>query len=355
VDLASAHATATPFNDAAEARALVAALGPETADVAVHPFKAQVGHTLGAAGALELLVCLDAIARGVLPAAAGEGPLDPDARVRLLDRGESARVDRALKLASAFGGANAALVVSRAAGLRRPRRSAFLHGGVRVSTERSIADLAAVTGLSVERLERTDRLVRLALSSVAALVGQCGSLAGAGVVVGTALGPIETNAVFAARLRAAGARAAEPRRFPYTSPNAVAGECSIAFGLTGPSFAVGGGMHAGLEAMGSGAILVEAGDVDRMVVVVVDDAGPATRNLAGDAVTSGAVAFLVAAQAGPTARGRIASVSLRRGGAPRDIASPGHAALLGLLEPSLPSEIVAVSPPDVTARIAFEV
>ncbi len=83
----SAHATATPYNDAAESRALARALGPEAAlEVVVHPFKAQIGHTLGAAGVLELLAAVDAIERGVLPAAAGEGTLDPDAPARLLER-----------------------------------------------------------------------------------------------------------------------------------------------------------------------------------------------------------------------------------------------------------------------------
>jgi 3-oxoacyl-[acyl-carrier-protein] synthase-1/3-oxoacyl-[acyl-carrier-protein] synthase II len=108
VDLVSAHATATPFNDAAEARALAEVAG----DAVVHAFKAQAGHTLGAAGALESLVALDAMARGILPPTAGEGALDPEAPARLLARAERGNPRTALKLASAFGGANAALVLS---------------------------------------------------------------------------------------------------------------------------------------------------------------------------------------------------------------------------------------------------
>ena len=108
---------------------------------------------------------------------------------------------------------------------------------------------------------------------------------------------LETNALFAARIRERGARAAEPRRFPYTSPNAVAGECSIAFGLTGPSFSVGGGMHAALEALASAAVLVESGDAERIVVVAVDDVGPATRaleRLGEPSLQAGAVAVWLA-------------------------------------------------------------
>jgi 3-oxoacyl-[acyl-carrier-protein] synthase-1/3-oxoacyl-[acyl-carrier-protein] synthase II len=306
VDLVSAHATATPFNDAAESRAITTALGVERArDAVVHPFKAQIGHTLGAAGALELLACVDGLSRGVLPAAAGEGDVDPDASVRLLQRGAAGAPRTVLKLASAFGGANASLVVaSRSEAPARARRAAFVHAAVHVEVEPSLEALAASSRASVDRLARADGLVRLAIAAVTRLEAASGPLAGAGVVVGSAFATIETNALFAARIRERGARAAEPRRFPYTSPNAVAGECSIVFGLTGPSFSVGGGMHAAIEAMGAAAVLVESGDCERMVVVAVDDVGPATRALAGDALPSGAVAILVSASAGAGPRGR---------------------------------------------------
>jgi 3-oxoacyl-[acyl-carrier-protein] synthase II len=356
VDLVSAHATATPFNDAAESRAITAALGVERArDVVVHPFKAQIGHTLGAAGALELLACVDGLSRGVLPAAAGEGDVDPDATVQLLQRGAAGAPRTVLKLASAFGGANASLVVaSRSEAPARSRRAAFVHAAVHVEVEPSLEALAANSRASVDRLARGDGLVRLAIAAVTRLEAASGPLAGAGVVVGSAFATIETNALFAARIRERGARAAEPRRFPYTSPNAVAGECSIVFGLTGPSFSVGGGMHAAIEAMAVAAVLVESGDCERMVVVAVDDVGPATRALAGDALPSGAVAVLMTASAGAAARARVGDIALRRGGAAWTSTAPGHLALLPLLGAVVPSEVACASPPDVFARVGLE-
>src|SRR6185437_5463684 len=77
IQLVSAHGTATPFNDAAEWKAIVSVLGERATEIPVHPFKAQIGHTLGAAGALESLAALDAISRGVLPAAAIPPARDP--------------------------------------------------------------------------------------------------------------------------------------------------------------------------------------------------------------------------------------------------------------------------------------
>ncbi|HEY1695622.1 MAG TPA: beta-ketoacyl synthase N-terminal-like domain-containing protein [Polyangiaceae bacterium] len=364
VDLVSPHGTATPFNDSAEAKALARALAGQRDVPVVHPLKAQIGHTLGAAGALESLACVDAITRGVLPAAAGEGELDPEAPARLLAESFGGTPRTALKLACAFGGANAALVVARdPAGPVRPQRAAFLRGAVAVRSEPSPEDLAAATGLRLDRLVRADGLVRLAIAAVARLEASCGSLAGAGLVVGTALATVETNALFARPVREKGGRAAEPRRFPYTSPNAVAGECSIAFGLTGPSFSVGGGLHAGLEALVAGTWLVGAGDANRVVVVAVDEGGSATRALAGDAVQSGAVAVLLDASA-EGALARIGAMHVVRGRpvAPAAGVAAGHAALLPLISPassastpaSLPAELVSAAPPDSMAVVRLE-
>jgi 3-oxoacyl-[acyl-carrier-protein] synthase-1/3-oxoacyl-[acyl-carrier-protein] synthase II len=355
IDLVSAHATATPFNDPAEWRALVRALGEEGARAAVvHPLKAQAGHTLGAAGALELLACVDAIERGVLPAAAGVGSIDPDAPARLLAEAAAGQPHTALKVAAAFGGANAALVVAdRPASRARPMRPAFVHAAVHVDRELPPEELAPRAKTTVDRLARADGLVRLALAAVARLESERGSLAGAGIVVGSALATLETNALFAARVRERGARAAEPRRFPFTSPNAVAGECSIAFGLTGPSFTMGGGMHAALEALAAAALLVEGGDADRVVVVGVDEAGTATHALCGDALQSGAVAVLLSAEpAGALAR--VGRLQLRRGEPAGARLDAGHRALLPLVTSAAPWDLACASPPDAVARVTLE-
>ncbi len=354
VDLVSPHATATPFNDPAEAHALAGILR-EHAPV-VHPFKAQVGHTLGAAGALELLTCVDAMERGILPAAAGEGAMDVEPPVRLLDRAAAGSPRVALKLSSAFGGANAALVVSASPGKAREARPVYVGAAVHVPGEPELEDLASLTGIAADRLARTDGLVRLALAAIAHLKGAGAVLDGAGVVVGTALATVETNALFAARIRERGGRAAEPRRFPYTSPNAVAGECSIAFGLTGPGFSVGGGMHAGLEALAAAAVLVGAGDAERMVVVAADEVGPTARALAGPSggpFDHGAVALVVSSSA-KGAIARLGRVDLARGSlAPAGVPC-GHRALMPLASKPVPGELLSGSPPDASARVVLE-
>ncbi|MDB4945275.1 MAG: 3-oxoacyl-[acyl-carrier-protein] synthase [Labilithrix sp.] len=346
IDLVSAHATATEYNDAAEARALLALLGPERLpEVPVHALKGGIGHTLGAAGALETLAALTALGRGVLPASAGEGALDGG--VRVLGRAVAQPVETALKLSAAFGGANAALVVSRSRpvrlGAERPVRDVFVSRGAAVTGERiaeatTAASLAARTRHSADKLARADLLVRLAVAAVADLRDALGPdaerlLDGAGTLVGHGLATMDTNASYLARIQTAGPSRGEPRRFPYTTPNAPAGECAVAFGLTGPSFAVGCGLHGGLEALAVAADLVRGGVAERMVVVAVDEAGAGSRRVA-PGTEPGAVAVLVASD---KLAARLVSwestlpqASRERDARPVPRAAAAHAALLPL-------------------------
>ena len=178
VDLISAHATATPFNDAAEARGIASALGERQArEVAVHAFKAQVGHTLGAAGAIASLASLDALERGVLPATAGGGAHDPDAPAHIFATCEPGSPRVALKLASAFGGANAALVLRRQrpasaaeqAGRPEQVRQPWITRAARVSTLPDVVAIAQAVGAVPDKLARADAHVLWALAAIAVI------------------------------------------------------------------------------------------------------------------------------------------------------------------------------------------
>jgi 3-oxoacyl-[acyl-carrier-protein] synthase-1/3-oxoacyl-[acyl-carrier-protein] synthase II len=282
VGLVSAHATATPFNDAAEARALEAIFGDRLQDVVVHPFKAIVGHTLGASAGLELVACLDAMNRGILPAAAGHGTVEPES-LRLLGRNDVGQVTACLKLSAAFGGANAALVGSTEAGRGSPLRPS----GVQVLalgepiTSVDLEQLGRVTQIPSVHLARFDPLSALAVAAAASALAKVPASAKArtGVVVGTAAATIENNEAFDRKLRERGPRGVEPRRFPCTSPNLAAGQVSIAFGLRGPSLSVGAGLSAAIEGLVVAHDLLAAGDADAIVVVAVEDVGDSVRGL----------------------------------------------------------------------------
>lgn len=339
IGLVSAHGTATDFNDAAESRAIDAALGPAAAAATLHAFKAQIGHALGAAGALESLACLDALSRGLAPASAGGGTSMEGLAPRRLALAEPSSARSALKLSAAFGGANASLVLSldpRAAPRPSPTRPVFATRAVHVAREPTLDELCARSG-TLEKLSRTDRVTRLALGAVAALSDAEGPLDGAGIVVGHGLAAHETNALYWDTVMRRGARFAEPRRFPFTSPNAPCGECAIAFHLTGPGFAVGLGAAGGLEALSVAATLVRAGHAERVVVVAVDDVGPASASLMSG--PSGAVALVVTSE---PAWAEVLSAEVWAGApgeATRAPLSPAHVALLPLTAAAPPEHL----------------
>jgi 3-oxoacyl-[acyl-carrier-protein] synthase-1 len=109
VDYVNLHATATPLNDLAEARA-VAAVFPE--DTPCSGVKGLLGHTLGAAGALETLVSVLALERGFLPGTAGLRERDPACPCRVLAEPRSGlRLRHALSNAFGFGGNNASVLL----------------------------------------------------------------------------------------------------------------------------------------------------------------------------------------------------------------------------------------------------
>lgn len=108
IDYINLHGTATPANDAAEGQAVAALFGER---VPANSTKGATGHTLGAAGAIEALVCALALTDGRLPGSPGTGALDPSIPIRYQRHGEDRPLRRALSNSFGFGGSNCALVM----------------------------------------------------------------------------------------------------------------------------------------------------------------------------------------------------------------------------------------------------
>jgi 3-oxoacyl-[acyl-carrier-protein] synthase-1 len=112
IDLVHLHGTGTRANDASEAFGLVHAFGGRTPPA--FGSKAQLGHTLGAAGLLESLVVLEALERGAVPANVGLVEPGVDPALALVREPETLpRSRRALKVASGFGGIQQAMIFER--------------------------------------------------------------------------------------------------------------------------------------------------------------------------------------------------------------------------------------------------
>lgn len=109
IDLVHVHGTGTMANDASEAIGLSKLFGGRTPPA--FGTKSQTGHTLGAAGMIEALLTIAALERGVVPRNVGltEPDVDPGLDLVTLPR-PLVRARRALKVASGFGGVQAAAV-----------------------------------------------------------------------------------------------------------------------------------------------------------------------------------------------------------------------------------------------------
>jgi 3-oxoacyl-[acyl-carrier-protein] synthase II len=109
----NAHGTATPLNDGAEAAAINRWAGARASQLPVSSTKASIGHLLGAAGAVEVGVCLMALQSQWLPPTATTRAADPLCSFRLITRPEQYDFDCALTNSFGFGGANASVVLKR--------------------------------------------------------------------------------------------------------------------------------------------------------------------------------------------------------------------------------------------------
>jgi 3-oxoacyl-[acyl-carrier-protein] synthase II len=115
VDYVNAHGTGTPQNDVVEMGVLRAVLGRRLARIPVSSSKSQFGHTLGAAGALEAAVCVEALRHGLVPPTLGLRAPDPAwADVDLVtEPGRHAPLGVALSSSYGFGGHNVTVVLAR--------------------------------------------------------------------------------------------------------------------------------------------------------------------------------------------------------------------------------------------------
>jgi 3-oxoacyl-[acyl-carrier-protein] synthase II len=113
IDYINAHGTSTQLNDRGETLAIRAVFG-ENGRAAVSSTKSMTGHLLGAAGAVEAIVCALAVRDGYIPATVNIQNQDPECALNLVaNTGRAELIRYALSNSLGFGGHNAALVIAR--------------------------------------------------------------------------------------------------------------------------------------------------------------------------------------------------------------------------------------------------
>ncbi|CAN5826341.1 hypothetical protein BH11PLA1_BH11PLA1_00880 [soil metagenome] len=354
--LIAAHATGTPDNDAAEHRALATLLGARLAAVPVTALKSHLGHTLGAAGAAELILTLMAMREQVALGVAGYVASDTEfPGLNMASATRPASVRAALTTSLGFGGANTCAVVRMAdAEDGIVVRAGSAEGGAHASelpeaaargasgTQATAAERrACITGVGVllppagrTRLEdsdleglvnarRTRRMspyVRFTLAAAALGLRDAGievgdaRLARAAGLLATMHGSPTFCLDYYEQIVREGVLAANPVLFAEGVPNAAAAHLSTTFGIRGACQTIIGTRTAGLDALALAKHRVEQGEVEVVIVVAAEEAhATVTRAHAvnrnerpgGGEQCEGAVALIVESGVSARERGKI--------------------------------------------------
>ncbi len=354
VDYVNLHGTGTQANDAMETLAMHRVFGSAASAPFVSSSKGQLGHTLGAAGAIEAIITLEALRSGQLPPTGGLTTIAEDGQLRhILGVAQPAAARVALSTSFGFGGAGAVLVFGRedadapatvASPLPSPSTALpavtaalVVTAAVAVTTtgrhqDAALAKLLASTRahpdadassvqvdplslLDPERSRRFDRFTAYVAAGIDALLSESG-LAGPGVglCLSSAYGNVARTVDFLSRAAKRGPRMANPAEFPHLVPSAGAANGSLYGLLTGPVvnvFDATLGGHAalavGLElliAEQASAVIVGASEAcDSHLVRCIDDLS-AWPSSPSDRVGEGTALLLLEPAAAAAARGQ---------------------------------------------------
>lgn len=316
IDLIAAHATGTPDNDAAEFAALSRVFGDQLPRVPVVAFKSHLGHTLGGAGVVELILSATALREQIVPACANVRAEDIEFDGLTVSTGAArlSRIRTTLNTSLGFGGANTCVVLGPASirpviGLpAEPDRTqgdekvyvtgigvvfpsvvgndAFVArlGDAAASIVRqdtgSVSDCEMSDLLNARRVRRMSEYVKLSLAAtvlclrhsgienLALLDGSCGA------ILGSAHCSTSYSESYYREIVTSGVCAANPMLFAEGVPNAAAAHLSLMLALKGPCQTIIGTRTAGLDALRLAAARIASGRWDRALVSVAEEYSP---------------------------------------------------------------------------------
>jgi 3-oxoacyl-[acyl-carrier-protein] synthase II len=110
----NAHGTSTPLNDKSETAAIKTVFGEQAYNIPVSSIKSMIGHLLGAAGALEALVCVKCLEDEILPPTINYEVPDPECDLDYVpNQARPQKVQHIMSNSFGFGGHNATIIISR--------------------------------------------------------------------------------------------------------------------------------------------------------------------------------------------------------------------------------------------------
>src|SRR5690554_2460710 len=118
IDYINVHGTSTPVGDVSETKAILDVFGDHSYDLNISATKSMTGHLLGAAGAIEGLLCVLAIRDQIVPPTINfeEGDEDPEIDYKLnftFNKSQKREINVALSNTFGFGGHNASIILKK--------------------------------------------------------------------------------------------------------------------------------------------------------------------------------------------------------------------------------------------------
>lgn len=314
IGLICAHATGTPDNDRGEAAALARTFADRLPHTPVAALKSLLGHTLGGAGAVELILAIHALNDQCVPptlSASADEIEYPD--VRLAAQAHPAQIDAVMNLSIGFGGANTCVIVGKpqrhaatanVSAAPRPLRDVCVTGiGVvfpgAIGNEAFANRLTDATApmlseapppidqneiidlLQTRRVRRMSDYVKLSLAATRlacddARLTDPDLLANCAAILGTTHGSAAYSEEYYAQIVREGIDWANPMLFAEGVPNAGAAHLSLMLGLKGSCQTIIGSRTAGLDALRLAALRIATGQWDRAIVSTAEEATPLT-------------------------------------------------------------------------------
>lgn len=253
------HGTGTAYNDEMEAKAIGLA-GLENAPV--NSLKTYFGHTLGASGLIELMVCAKELTAGRLLPTLGYRQAGVSVPLRVSGEAQATTGDFCLKTASGFGGCNAAVVMSKAADARDVEpvsdgawslarsvdmaRGQLLVDGRAILPDDAARDFDTLAREAYHKLEapnvkffKMDDLCKMGYIGAEYLLQGIDAdeetLRDAAILLANRSASLDTDIKY---VRSMEANEASPAKFVYTLPNIVIGEICIRHKIMGETLFV---------------------------------------------------------------------------------------------------------------------
>jgi 3-oxoacyl-[acyl-carrier-protein] synthase II len=319
VDYVNGHGTGTSANDGMERAAFQLVFGERSHSVPISSTKSMIGHTLGAAGAIEAAACVLAIRHDFLPPTINLPSVDPDDFDFVADPGRAAEVNVAVSNNYAFGGSNASLVWANperaasppaeethevlitglgAVGALGEGLDAWIEGfdsgvsPIHALDGEGSSGVSGFLGAEAPRLEakryasradwrKMNDFSRMCVAATRLATMDAGlkparaELDDIALVFATATGPLRDTVDFSTAARK-GPDGAAPNLFPHAAVNGAAGHVCTVLGYHGPVLSVSQTGISSLVAFEYAAGIVRRGEVEIAIVLSADELCDAT-------------------------------------------------------------------------------